>query len=35
VINRSGVVTKIHEGFREGDEDELRAHIQGVIDSGA
>jgi len=35
VINRSGVVTKVHEGFREGDEDELRAHIQGVIDSGA
>ena len=35
VINRSGVVTKIHEGFREGDEDELQAHIQAVIDSGA
>jgi len=35
VINRAGVVTKVHEGFRDGDEDELRAHIKAVIDSGA
>ncbi len=35
VINRAGVVTKIHEGFRDGDEDELRVHIKAVIDSGA
>jgi peroxiredoxin len=35
VINRAGVVTKVHEGFRDGDEDELRVHIKAVIDSGA
>ena len=35
VINRAGVVTKVHEGFREGDEDELLAHIKTVIESGA
>jgi|TARA_B110000285_G_C15112193_1_gene611800 peroxiredoxin len=35
VINRGGVVTKVHEGFRDGDEDELRVHIKAVIDSGA
>ena len=28
VINRSGVVTKVHEGFRDGDEDELRVANQ-------
>jgi peroxiredoxin len=35
VINRAGVVTKVHEGFREGDEDELLAHIKTVVESGA
>lgn len=35
VINRAGVITKIHEGFRAGDEADLRAHIEAVIDSGA
>ena len=35
VINRAGIITKIHEGFRDGDESDLLAHIKRVIDDGA
>jgi len=31
LIDRNGVVRYVHKGFRSGDEDELRSHIQDLV----